>query len=129
DAQVRSLTFDRDGDLWVGLRDHGMVRLRGGVRVGTVTSRDGLPSDEVRSILIAPDGSLVVGTFRGLARWRAGKVTRGPAGLDGVAIDEVVQDGNGELWCATANGLAHVRGDDVDWVGAARLQTTRVRHL
>ena len=129
DAQVRSLTFIRSGELWVGLRDHGMVRLRDGVRVGALTSRDGLPSDEVRSVVEKPDGSLVIGTFRGLAVWRAGKVTHGPAGLDGIAIDEVVQDGRGELWCATANGLAHVRGDLVEWVGADRLPTTRVRQL
>src|ERR1044071_4835438 len=129
DAQVRSLTFVRHGDLWVGLRDRGMVRLKGGVLVGAVTAKDGLPSDEVRSVLERPDGSLVIGTFRGLALWRAGKVARGPAGLDGIAIDEVVQDGRGELWCATANGLAHVRGDLVEWVGADRLPTTRVRQL
>ena len=129
DAQVRSLAFDRSGELWVGLHDRGLVRLRDGVLTGSVTSRDGLPSDDVRSILVAPDGSLWLGTFRGLARWSAGKVSRGPSELDGVAIDEVIQGAHGDLWCATANGLARVRGGAVDWVGADRLPTLRVRQL
>ncbi|MEO7729742.1 MAG: two-component regulator propeller domain-containing protein, partial [Kofleriaceae bacterium] len=129
DAQIRSLAFDRDGDLWIGLHDQGLVRLHAGVRVMVLTLGDGLPSADVRSILSARDGSLWLGTFRGLAQWRAGRVVRGPAALDGIAIDKLAQDAHGDLWCATANGLAHLRGDTVEWVGADRLPTTRIRQI
>jgi ligand-binding sensor domain-containing protein/signal transduction histidine kinase len=129
-AQIRALTADRDGTLWVGLHDRGVIRLRDGVQVMALTADpDGLPSDEVRSILAARDGSMWIGTFRGLAQWRAGHLIGGPTGLDGIAIDEVVEDARGEVWCATANGLAHVHADRVDWVAADRLPTRRVRQL
>jgi ligand-binding sensor domain-containing protein/signal transduction histidine kinase len=128
-AQIRALTTAPDGDMWVGLHDRGVVLLHGTTVVGTVTVRDGLPSDDIRSILVARDGTMWIATFRGLAQWSAGRVLRGPAALDGVAIDEVVQDAHGELWCATANGLAHVRGDGVEWVGGQRVLAMRVRQL
>ncbi|HSR96197.1 MAG TPA: two-component regulator propeller domain-containing protein, partial [Kofleriaceae bacterium] len=128
-AQVRALTFDLDGDLWIGLRDRGVVRLRNGVLVAALGSSDGLPADEVRSILAARDGSMWFGTFRGLSQWKAGALLHGPPGLDGIAIDKVAQDPHGDLWCATANGLAHVRGDSVEWIGADRLPTARVRTI
>src|ERR1041384_4534536 len=110
DAQIRSLELSRDGELWIGLHDQGLVRLRGGVLVAKVASRDGLPSDDVRSILAGRDGTVWFGTFRGLAQWSAGRVVRGPSALDGIAIDDIAQPPNGHTGCATANGLAHVRG-------------------
>lgn len=129
-AQIRALTEDHGGSVWIGLHDRGIVRLRDGAQIGTLTAEDdGLPSDEVRSILAAHDGSMWIATFRGLAQWRAGHVLGGPRGLDGIAIDEVVEDPDGDLWCATANGLAHVHGDRVEWVAADRLPTRRVRQL
>jgi ligand-binding sensor domain-containing protein/signal transduction histidine kinase len=128
-AQIRALTFDRAGDLWIGLRDRGVVRLRAGVFVSALGSREGLPADEVRSILAARDGSMWFGTFRGLAQWKAGTLTRGPAALATIAIDKVTEDARGDLWCATGNGLAHVHGDSVEWIGGDRLPTARVRSI
>jgi ligand-binding sensor domain-containing protein/signal transduction histidine kinase len=128
-AQVRSLAFDRGGDLWIGLRDRGVVRLRGTTLVMTLTSQGGLPSDDVRSIVAGRDGTTWVGTLRGLAGWRGGRVVRGPAELDGVAIDQVIQDARGELWCATSDGVAHVRGDSVEWIASDQLAGMRVRRL
>jgi ligand-binding sensor domain-containing protein/signal transduction histidine kinase len=129
DAQIRSLELSRDGELWIGLHDHGLVRLRDGVLVAKLASSDGLPSDDVRSVLAARDGTLWFGTFRGIAQWNAGRVVRGPSALNGIAIDDIAQAVNGDLWCATANGLAHVHGNDVEWVGDGRLQTQRVRQV
>ena len=40
-----------------------------GNRVDTFTSADGLPDDFVRALLIDNDGSLWIGTRRGLAHW------------------------------------------------------------
>ena len=129
DGQIRALAFDRGGDLWIGLHDRGVVRLHGDTAVLRLGTRDGLQSEDIRSILVARDGTLWISTFRGLAHWSAGRLTRGPAALDGIAIDRVAEDAHGELWCATANGLAHVRGDGVDWVGVDRLPTTPVRQI
>jgi ligand-binding sensor domain-containing protein len=129
EPQILALAFDRAGDLWVGTRDRGLARLHAGIRVTTLGVRDGLPSDDIRSILSGRDGSLWIGTFRGLARWRSGQITMGPAALDGVAVRALAEDSSGDLWCATANGLAHLRGDSVELVGADRLAATDIRRI
>jgi ligand-binding sensor domain-containing protein len=128
-AHVSALAFDHDGDLWVGLRDRGVVQLHHGALGIKLTSRDGLPIDDVRAVFSGRDGALWIGTFRGLAQWKAGRLTRGPAALDDVAISQITQDADGDLWCATANGLAHVHAGAVEWVGAGKLPTTAVRQL
>jgi ligand-binding sensor domain-containing protein len=129
DQQVRALAFDGNDDLWIGMRDRGLVRLHGGVLAMALTTHDGLPSDDVRAFLVAPDGAMWIGTFRGLARWKAGRIARGPAALDGVAVEAIAQDAHGELWCATDKGLAHVRGDAVEFIAAAKLPETDIRTL
>jgi ligand-binding sensor domain-containing protein len=127
--QIRTLAFDRNDDLWVGLRDRGIAHLHFGALVGMQGAADGLPSNDVRAILPMHDGTLWIGTFRGLARWNAGRITPGPAALADVAVHAIAQDRQGDLWCATASGLAHIRGDTVEMVGADRLPTTDIRRL
>jgi ligand-binding sensor domain-containing protein len=127
--QIRTLAFGRDGDLWVGLRNRGIARLHGGSLVSLQSVRDGLPHNDVRSILPSRDGTVWIGTFSGLVRWSAGRIIAGPAALAGVAVHAIAEDSNGDLWCATANGLAHVHGSSVELVGANRLPTTDVRRI
>ncbi|HEY0989199.1 MAG TPA: two-component regulator propeller domain-containing protein [Kofleriaceae bacterium] len=127
--QIRALAFGSDGDLWVGLRDRGIARLHRGSLVSMQGVRDGLPNNDVRSILPVRDGTVWIGTFGGLARWSDGRIVPGPAALLGVAVHAIAQDARGELWCATANGLARVRGDTVELIGVNRLPTTDVRRI
>lgn len=129
EQQIRALAFDAAGELWVGMHDRGVVRLHAGALITALTVRDGLPSDDIRSFLAARDGTMWIGTFRGLAQWKAGRLSRGPAALDGVAVHAIAQDGRGELWLATAKGLAHLRGDAIEWVGADRLLTGDIRQV
>src|SRR5678815_4881689 len=127
--QIRALAFGSDGDLWVGLRDRGIARLHRGSLVSMQGVRDGLPNNDVRSILPVRDGTVWIGTFGGLARWSDGRIVPGPAALLGVAVHAIAQDARGELWCATANGLARVRGNTVELIGVNRLPTTDVRRI
>src|SRR5205823_4686494 len=96
--QIRALAFSRDGDLWVGLRDRGIARLHGGALVSLIGASDGLPNNDVRSILPARDGTMWIGTFSGLVHWRSGRLTAGPAALAGVAVHAIAEDARGELW-------------------------------
>jgi len=128
-VQIRALAFDHDGDLWVGMRDRGLVRLHAGLRVTALGARDGLPSDDVRSVLAGADGTLWIGTYLGLAGLRDGRVVHGPPALGGIAIHALAEDRHGELWCATANGLAHVRGTEVERVGVDRLANREIRRI
>jgi ligand-binding sensor domain-containing protein len=128
-TRVRMLGLDPSGDVWVGTADRGLVRLRFGALVTRLTTGDGLPSNDVRSILTARDGSLWIGTFRGLVRLQDNKIVRGPAALDDHAIYALAQGAGGELWCATGNGLAHVRGDQVEMYGPDRLPIADIRRV
>ena len=129
DLQIRALAFDRGGDLWIGTRDRGVIRLHGGAPVATLTTRDGLPSNDVRALRVTGDGAIWIGTFHGLMQWSAGRLVRGPAALDGAAIHRIAQDARGALWCATDKGLAHVRGDTVELLDEARLSATDIQSV
>jgi ligand-binding sensor domain-containing protein len=129
EQRVLALAFDRGGDLWVGLHDRGLVRLHAGALAATFTTKDGLPSDDVRAIFPARDGTLWIGTFHGLVALRHGRFERGPAQLEGVAVHALAQDARGDLWCATASGLAHLQGDRAELVAADRLPSSDVRRV
>ncbi|MGH2901412.1 MAG: ligand-binding sensor domain-containing protein, partial [Solirubrobacteraceae bacterium] len=129
EQRVLALAFDRGGDLWVGLHDRGLVRLHAGALAATFTTKDGLPSDDVRAIYPARDGTLWIGTFHGLVVLRNGRLERAPAQLQSVAVRALAQDARGDLWCATANGLAHLQGDTATFVAADRLPSNDVQRV
>ena len=95
EQQIRVLKFDQHGDLWIGMRDRGAVRLHNGALATALTTRAGLPSDDVRALHPMPDGTMWIGTFHGLVQWTPGGMVRGPAALDGVAVHAIAQDGSG----------------------------------
>ena len=80
---VRALVATRDGDIWFGREDGGVVRLRDGLF--TVFARgEGLPAGRVNELLQARDGTLWAVTLGG-----------GPARFDGtrfVAVGEGLPD-------------------------------------
>jgi len=59
----------RDGSLWAGTRDRGVVRYKEGAFT-TLTARDGLPDDQILRIDEDAQGVLWVFTSKGLAQWR-----------------------------------------------------------
>src|ERR1700758_1257252 len=61
----------------------------------------------MRSLLVARDGTFWIGTFKGLASWKDGKLTEYPD-FSGKAVDALVEDRGGTIW-ATANGIPAVR--------------------
>jgi ligand-binding sensor domain-containing protein len=129
EQQVRVLVFDARGDLWIGMRDRGVVRIHDGVMATVLTTRDGLPSDDVRALRPTRDGSMWIGTFRGLVQWTPGGLVRGPPALDGVAVHALAQDDGGALWCATDKGLVRLRDGSVERIAADRLSLSEVRQL
>jgi ligand-binding sensor domain-containing protein len=125
---VRVLKFDAADDLWIGMRDRGVVRLHDGALAAALTTRDGLPSDDVRALLTTPD-AVWIGTFRGLVRWAGGRLVRGPPPLDGVGVYSIAQDTSGALWFATDRGLLRLRDGVVETIGAGHLEPGEARTL
>jgi len=125
EQQIRALAFDAAGDLWIGMRDRGVVRLHDGVLAAAMTTHDGLPSDDIRSLHATRDGAMWIGTFHGLVRWADGRLTRAPAPLDSVAVHSIANDAGG-VWCATDKGLLRLRDGAVESVGTDRLVASEV---
>ncbi len=58
-----------------------------------------LPSNDIRGLLAGSDGTLWLGTAKGLASWKSGKLTRYPQ-LDGFDVNTLREDHEGTIWVA-----------------------------
>jgi len=126
DPQVRSLMLAADGRLWAGLQANGIDILdpATGTRDGIRPGLSGLPDGAVLTMETVADGSVFVGTQRGLFRRRADGARLEPLPLPAPAPKTAVwfllrQDG--VLWIA-ADGLVALDLDS----GTMRVDRTRL---
>ena len=70
-------------------------------------TKDGLPSDDVRSVAVTASGDVYAGTALGLARFAAGKWATVAA--DGEAVEQVAAAGD-DVWFISAGKLVHLHG-------------------
>ncbi len=93
----------RSGDVWYSSNTGGAVQWTGNRNV-LWTTRQGLPSDNVQAFFEARGGDLWIGTGKGAARLRGGRLERVPA-LAGLVVQAFAQEPGGALWAGTAGGL------------------------
>lgn len=109
---VTAIHEEEDGTLWVGTRGGGLYRrdIQGQWR--RFGKSDGLPSEVIRFLALAPDGGLWIGTAgAGLVLHRKGvfsSVARS-RGLPDDSVSQLVTDNAGRLWLGTNRGLAEGR--------------------
>jgi len=60
---------DAKGQLWFGTLAGGLYRYDG-VHFQWLTQEDGLPSNSITGLLPQPDGSMIIGTYRGIVHYR-----------------------------------------------------------
>ncbi|MDG1894416.1 MAG: two-component regulator propeller domain-containing protein [Fuerstiella sp.] len=107
-VRIRALHEDRDGQLWIGSRDHGLIIYDGEeFRPVTVDSPD-IPSPEFIHVITADSrGNIWVGARNGLYRFSDGDFQRFTKedGLSGTSVWEVFEDTRRNLWVGTFAGL------------------------
>ncbi|MEI8042299.1 MAG: two-component regulator propeller domain-containing protein, partial [Verrucomicrobiota bacterium] len=105
-SSVRAIADDAAGNFWIGSDGGGVIRLRES-GLTSFTRTNGLPSDNVSSLCVDPEGVLWAGTSRGLARFDGVKWTAYTTreGLADDSIGYLLADGEGCLWMGSSPGL------------------------
>jgi len=126
DMPVKTIADDASGNVWVG-SIAGLSRLRDG-RFTTITKRDGLAEDHVSAIYVDRGGSLWAGGGQGgKTRLHAGTFTTyAPAPGRGPGIYRIREDGDGQIWFATAGaGLERIHDGRISRYSREELSSLR----
>jgi signal transduction histidine kinase/ligand-binding sensor domain-containing protein/CheY-like chemotaxis protein len=107
--RVHAIYEEPNGVLWIGTRNSGLARLsnRSYTFYGT---REGLPNNNVQTIIGAKDGGLWIGTLGGLSHLKDGRFVN-YGSEDGLSADQVIslyEDPQGTLWIG-AEGLNRLK--------------------
>ncbi len=123
DARIRCITSDSRGNLWIAVYNHDLgvvVQTRSG-EIRNITTADGLPSNEIRCVVEASDGSMLVGSNGGLAYIRDFEVTRAVGASEDVrnTVFLTVAEGNfGLVYVGTdGDGIYEIAQDHVVRLG------------
>jgi signal transduction histidine kinase/ligand-binding sensor domain-containing protein/ActR/RegA family two-component response regulator len=129
DGAVMTMVLARNGDLLIGVRYHGLLRLHNG-ESSWFTTAQGLSNDTVTAIDEEADGTLWVATHGGgLNRVSNGQVAtfRERDGLFGDTIYTMLDDQRGNLWMGASRGVWHVSKRELD--AFARHEMTRFKSV
>jgi signal transduction histidine kinase/ligand-binding sensor domain-containing protein len=101
-----SLLRDRDGGLWIGTTDHGLIHSYKG-KTSVFTHEDGLSSDHVNALFEDREGTIWAGTSDGLDQFHELPVTSLSLkqGLSSARTTSVLAARDGSIWIGTEEGL------------------------
>ncbi len=106
-VQIRALTSTgkQVDSLWVGTEGAGLFEIKHD-RARRYAAAEGLPSDTIRALLVARDGTLWVGTKHGGTRLVNGRFQNSER-RSGTAQDVIAfaEDREGNMWLGTRGGL------------------------
>jgi len=102
----RSLLRDRDGGLWVGTLDRGLLHVHEG-KTDVFAQADGLSGDFTTALFEDREGSIWVATLDGLDRFRdfAIPTISAKQGLSNANAWSVLAARDGSVWMGTPDGL------------------------
>jgi ligand-binding sensor domain-containing protein/signal transduction histidine kinase len=104
--RAKRLLRDRDGSLWIGTQDQGLVHLHQG-RTDVFAQADGLSGDNVGNLFEDREGNIWVVTSDGLDRFRDFAVATFSVnqGLSNALVTSVLAAKDGSIWLGTQGGL------------------------
>jgi signal transduction histidine kinase/ligand-binding sensor domain-containing protein len=102
----RRLLRDRNGGLWIGTADQGLLHMHGG-KTDLFARSDGLSSDSIERLFEDREGNIWVATDDGLDRFRdfAIPTISTKQGLSNAAVQSVLAARDGSVWLGTFDGL------------------------
>lgn len=111
---IRSMMFDREENLWIGTNGDGLIRLSPR-KIKTLSTADGLPHDEITSIIEDATGNGVWIGAIGLTHWQNGQATvyKIENGLPAIRITALQFARDGTLWIGTLGGLASLKNGQI----------------
>jgi len=100
-----ALVCSKKGGVWLGTAHGALEIANGGTR--RLTVQDGLPDNEVLSLIEGPDGTIWIGTNDGITRFRDERLSiyRTRDGLSHSVVLSLLIDREGSLWAGTKDGL------------------------
>jgi signal transduction histidine kinase/ligand-binding sensor domain-containing protein len=105
--KAERLLRDRDGGLWIGTYDRGLVHVHQG-RTDVFAASDGLSAEAVSHYVFEDrEGSIWVATVNGLDRFRAVTTSRLKQDLSDALVGSVLAARDGSVWLSTLKGLEH----------------------
>jgi hypothetical protein len=93
---VMDIAFGPDEAVWVASAN-GLYRCDG-YTWRRFSRADGLPGDFVRSVCVTREGTVWVGTDRGLAVGREGGWAAAPGAIAGPNVRRIIEDADGTIW-------------------------------
>jgi signal transduction histidine kinase/ligand-binding sensor domain-containing protein len=104
--QAARLLWDRNGGLWVGTPDRGLLHVHQG-RTDRFTQSDGLSGDYINKLFEDREGNIWVATLNGLDRFRdfAVPTISVKQGLSNAIVWSVLAAKDGTVWLGTPDGL------------------------
>jgi len=104
--RARSLLRDRDGGLWIGTSDRGIVHVHQG-KADVFTLSDNLSGDNVYTLFEDREGSIWVATISGFDRFRdfAVATLNVNQGMLSAYVGSILAERDGSVWFATRGGL------------------------
>jgi signal transduction histidine kinase/ligand-binding sensor domain-containing protein len=103
---VSRMLRGRDGNLWIGTEDRGLVHVQPG-KTDVFTQADGLSGDLIQALFIDRENTIWVATDGGLDRFRefAVPTLSLSQGLSNASVLSVLADRDGSVWLSTRRGL------------------------
>ncbi len=106
DIDANKLLRDRDGGLWIGTNQRGLIHVHHG-RTDVFTAESGLSGNIIAGLFEDREGNIWVSTAGGLDRFRELPVTTVSTkqGLSSDNVHSVIATTDGSTWIATRDGL------------------------
>jgi signal transduction histidine kinase/DNA-binding response OmpR family regulator len=127
-GSIRASCMDNSGNIWLGTSEDGLVKINGKrirgleaheYRIKLYNTLQGLPSNDVRSILPDGEGHLWIGTRNGLARFNIRSETftnfflRHGLPSNEFKINSAAIDNDGEMFFGTTSGMFSFYPDSI----------------